>query len=72
MRAKAKGEPVESAGTIEQAAENFAKLSDEQKKTLKALPRYQLALAEVKAARAAAKLKALTEKVEAGGDEDGF
>jgi aldehyde dehydrogenase (NAD+) len=41
------------------------KLTDEQKKTLKALPRYQLAYAEVKAERAAEKAAKLAKKVEA-------
>lgn len=65
MRAKAKGEPF--TGTIQESADNFATLSDEQKKTLKALPRYQLALAEVKQARATKKLEALAKKI---GDDD--
>lgn len=68
MRAKAKNEDFK--GTLAEAAENFAKLTDEEKKTLKALPRYQLAYAEVKAARAQAKLKALSEKMT--DDEVGF
>ena len=71
MRAKAKNE--EFTGTIAQAAENFAKLSDEDKKTLKALPRYQLAFQEVKAKRAAEKLAALQKKVsESEGEDDAF
>lgn len=61
MRAKAKGE--EFTGSIQEAAESFGKLTDEEKKTLKALPRYQLALAEVKSKRAAAKAEALAKKV---------
>lgn len=71
MRVKAQGKPEAEAGTIEQAAEGFSKLSDEEKKKLKALPRYQLALAEVKSKRAAAKLEAMAKKIEAD-DGDGF
>lgn len=69
-RAEAKKEPF--TGTLQESAENFAKLTEDQKKTLKALPRYQLAFAEVKAARAAAKLKAMAEKLDAQGDDIGF
>ena len=70
MRAKAKNEDF--TGTIQESADAFAKLSDEEKKTLKALPRYQLAFAEVKAERAAAKSKALAEKLSKEGDDIGF
>jgi hypothetical protein len=70
MRAKAKGENY--TGSIQDAADNFAQLSDDQKKTLKALPRYQLALAEVKAQRQAAKAAKLAAKLSEGGDEDAF
>lgn len=62
MRAKAKNEPFE--GTLAEAAEGWAKLSDEQKKQLKALSKYQLALAEIKAKRAAEKLTAQRAKAE--------
>lgn len=68
MRAKAKGE--EYTGTLAEAAENFAALSDEQKKALKALPRYQLALAQVKAEHAAKKAEKLAKKVSES-EEDG-
>lgn len=70
MRAKAKGE--EYTGTLAEAAENFAALSDDQKKALKALPRYQLALAQVKAEHAAKKAEKLAKKVEASEDDTGF
>jgi hypothetical protein len=66
MRAEAKGE--EFTGTLEEAAAQFASLDDEQKKKLKATPRYQLAFAEVKAARQAAKAKKLAAAI--GEDDD--
>lgn len=72
MRVKAQNKPIEEAGTIEAAAESFAKLTDEEKKKLKALPRYQLAMAEVKSKRAAAKLEAMAKKLEEDKDGDGF
>ena len=68
MRAKAKGE--EFTGTLAEAAVNFAALTDDQKKTLKALPRYQVAYAEVKAARATAKLEALKKAADESDDSD--
>ena len=70
MRAKAKNEPYSE--TIAEVAEAFAKLTDEQKKTLKALPRYQLAMAEIKAKRAAEKQAALLAKLAKEGDDAGF
>ncbi len=70
MRAKAKGE--EYAEVIADVAEAFTKLDDEQKKKLKALPRYQLALAEVKAKRAQEKQAALLAKLDKEGDDAGF
>lgn len=70
MRAKAKGETY--TGTLAEAAENFGALSDDQKKALKALPRYQLALAQVKADHAAKKAEKLAKKVEASEDDTGF
>lgn len=48
----------------------FDALTDEQKKTLKALPRYQLAYAEVKAAAAAAKAQKLQDDI-AKSEENG-
>jgi hypothetical protein len=66
MRAKAKNEPFE--GTIAEAAEGWEKLSDEQKKQLKALSKYQVALAEVKAKRASEKLAKLQAKAAAEPD----
>lgn len=70
MRAEAKNE--EFTGTLAQAAENFAALSDDQKKALKALPRYQLALAQVKAEHAAKKAEKLAAKVNASEEDDAF
>jgi hypothetical protein len=69
-RAKAKGE--EYAGTLAESAANFAALTDEQKKTLKALPRYQAMMAEVKAERAAAKAAKLAKAADAAEDESPF
>lgn len=66
MRAKAKNEPFH--GTISDAAEGWAKLSDAQKKELKALSKYQLAFAEVKAKRAAEKLAKIREKADSEPD----
>lgn len=70
MRAAAKNE--EFTETLPQCAEAFAKLTEEQVKTLKALSRYQLALAEVKADRAAKKKAALQAKIDKEGDDSGF
>lgn len=70
MRAKAKGETFD--GTLADTSEAFSKLDEEQKKALKGLSRYQLALAEVKASRAAAKLEAMKKKADEEGDETGF
>jgi len=70
MRAKSKGE--KDTSTFAEAAENFAKLTDEQVKQLKALPRYQVAFQEVKAKRAAEKLAKLTAKLDADGEDVGF
>lgn len=53
MRDKAAGKVYE--GTMADVSENWAKLTDDQKKQVKALPRYQLALSEVKEKRAAEK-----------------
>lgn len=64
-RAAAKGETF--TGTLAEAAEAFTALTDDQKKTLKALPLYRLCYAEVKAQRDAeklAKLKADASKAE--------
>lgn len=72
MRAAAQTPPVEYTETIDQVAEVFAKLDDEQKKKLKALPRFQLALAEVKEKRAAEKRAALAAKLAKEGDDAGF
>ena len=70
MRAQSKGE--EFTGTLEEAAANFAALSEDQKKALKALPRYQLAMAEVKAERQAAKAAKMAKKVESDEADVGF
>lgn len=60
-RAEAKGETYN--GTLEDAAKDFAALTDDQRKTLKALPRYQLAYAEVKARKQAERAEKLAKKV---------
>ena len=65
-RAEAKGEPV--GCTLAEAAIAFSALTEEQKSTLKALPRYQAALAEVKAKRATLKAAKLAKKAEADDD----
>ena len=70
LRAESKGE--EFTGTIAEAAENFAQLTDEQKKTLKALPRYQAAAAQVKADRQAKKAAKLSAKADADEDDSPF
>lgn len=70
MRAKAKNE--EFTGTLAEAAVAFSALSDDDKKTLKALPRYQLAYAQVKEQRAAATKAALEAKLAKEGDDSGF
>lgn len=63
-----KGTPY--PGTLEQSAADFQGLSAEQQKKLKANPLYQLKYAEVKQARAAAKLAKLAKKAEAADDFD--
>jgi len=69
-RAKSKGE--EYTATLAETAAAFAALSDEQKKQLKAVTRYQVAYAEVKARRAAEKAKKLLEKAEKEEDNADF
>lgn len=71
-RALAAGKDISEAGTLEQAAENFAALTEEQVSKLKANPVYQLARAEVKAARDAAKLAKLAKKAAESEDDSGF
>ena len=71
-RAIAAGKDVSEAGTIEQAAENFAALSEEQISKLKANPVYQLARAEVKAKRDAEKMAKLAKKAAESEDDSGF
>lgn len=61
MREATGGAP---AGTLEQTAENFAKLTEEQRTELKALPRYKAAYSQVKAERAAKKAAADLAKAE--------
>lgn len=63
---------VPFTGTLAEAAEAFGKLDEESKKELKALPRYQLALAEVKAKRQADKLAKMAAKLEKEGGDAGF
>lgn len=70
MRAEAQKVPVE--GDLAAAASAFTALTDEQKKSLKALPRYQLAMAKVKADRAAAKQAELLAKLDKEGEDVGF
>jgi hypothetical protein len=71
MRAAKKNEDF--SGSIEEAAENWNALTDEQKKKVKALPLYQQALAEIKAKFAAAKATKLAKKVDSmAEDEAGF
>jgi hypothetical protein len=69
-RAESKGEVY--SGTMEQAAADFAALTDDQRKQLKALPRYQLAYAEVKARRTAERAEKLAKKVSAEEDDVSF
>lgn len=63
MRAESQG--VEYTTPISDVVESWAKLTDEQKKKVKELPRYQAAYAKVKAVRQAAK----AEKMAAEADE---
>jgi hypothetical protein len=69
-RAKAKGE--EYLGTIEESAAAFAILTEEQKKQLKALPRFQAEFAQVKAERQAAKAAEALKKADEAEDESPF
>jgi len=68
LRAKKLGEDF--TGTLAEAAENFGKLSDEQKKKLKETALYQVALANVKARRAAEKAAALAKKADESDEVD--
>lgn len=70
MREKAAGR--EYTGSMAESAENFAKLTEDQKKQVKALPRFQLALAEVKERRAAEKRAKLEAAVIADEGSVGF
>lgn len=63
LKAKAKGE--ECTDTLETVAGMWAGFTDDQKKQVKALPRYQQALATVKAEAAAAKAEKLAKKADA-------
>jgi hypothetical protein len=65
-RAEKKGETF--TGTVAEAAEGFAKLTDDQKKELKAVALYRVCFAEIKAQRDAIKLAKLVKEAEA--DED--
>ena len=69
--AKPENKDVPFTGTLGEAVAAFATLSDDEKKKLKSLPRYQLALAEVKAARTAAKAAKLRASIK-DDDEAGF
>lgn len=68
LKAEAKGE--EFTVTLEEAAAAWATLSEDQKKQLKALPRYQVAFQTVKAQRAAAKLQKLQKAAAAAEGEE--
>lgn len=61
-RGEKKGEPYTS--TQEETAEAWNALSDEQRKTAKGVPLFQLALAEVKAKRSAEKMAKLVKAAE--------
>ena len=63
LKAKAKGE--ECSDTLETVSVMWAAFTDDQKKQVKALPRYQQALATVKAEAAAEKAKKLAAKADA-------
>jgi len=69
-RAESRGETYD--GTLESAVADFRALSDDQKAKLKALPRYQLALAEVKAERQAKAAEKLAKKVTADEEDVSF
>lgn len=69
-RAESKNEVY--TGTLADAVADFNNLTDEQKKVLKGLPRYQLAYAEVKAERQAAKMEKLAKKVKDEEEEVAF
>jgi hypothetical protein len=69
-RAKAKGEDY--TGTLEEAAAAFALLSEDQKKQLKALPRFQAEYAQVKSERAAAKAAEALKKAESSEEDSPF
>lgn len=62
LKAASKGEAYSE--TVEQVAEIWAKLTDEQKATVKALPRYQQAMAEIKAQRALERARKLAKKAD--------
>jgi len=68
LKAESKGETF--TVTLEEAAAAWATLTEDQKTQLKALPRYQLARAQVKAQRDAAKLAKLQKSVDAGEGEE--
>lgn len=61
-RGEKKGEPYTS--TQEETAEAWNALSDEQRKTAKGVPLFQLALAEIKAKRSAEKMAKLVKAAE--------
>ncbi len=67
-KAESKGETF--AGTMAEAVEAFSKLTDEQKKQLKELPRYKVCYAEIKARRALENVKKLEKAAAASEAED--
>lgn len=70
LKASAKGETC--ADTLETVATMWAAFTDDQKKQVKALPRYQQALATVKAEAAAAKAAKLAKKADAAEEDSPF
>lgn len=70
LKAAAKGETC--ADTLETVAGMWAGFTDEQKKAIKALPRYQQALATVKADAAKAKAEKLAKKADAAEEDSPF
>jgi len=67
-RGEKAGQPY--TGTLDESAAAFAALSDEQVKKLKDTPLYKLSYAEVKQARASAKLLKMQAKSQEAGDVD--
>lgn len=68
-RAVQKGLDISTAGTLEEAAANFAALADDKIARLKADPVYKAAYAEIKAKRAMANAAKLAAKAEASTED---